>query len=343
MVGCVIAVGDQILAEGWHERFGCDHAEVEALREFKKRPHGEPIDGLTLYVTLEPCCHQGKTPPCTEAILASGIQRVVVAMADPFPEVAGRGIQRLREAGVAVELGVGEADANALAAPYIKLQRTGRPWILAKWAMTLDGRMASRTGHSQWISSTTSREIAHQIRGRVDGVLVGIGTVLKDDPLLTSRPAGVRVASRIIVDSKARLPQTSQLVRTCGEAPVLVAVGPDADLPSRERLESRGVEVLACAAPSHDERLQELLDLLGRRQMTNVLVEGGAQLLGSLFDAGEIDEVHAFIGSKLVGGRQAVPVMGGEGTLSMRDALQLERVEIQQFENDVYVQGRVIK
>ena len=215
MVGCVIARGAEIIGEGWHRKFGGPHAEVEALHVAGTRARG-----ATLYVTLEPCCHQGKTPPCTDAILASGLGRVVVAQRDPFPAVAGGGIERLRQAGLAVEVGLREAEARRLNAPYLKLTESGRPWVIAKWAMTLDGKLASRTGDSRWISNEASRAIVHQLRGRVDAIVVGRGTAGQDDPLLTARPAGPRVATRIVLDTRASLASDSQLVTTAGEAPV---------------------------------------------------------------------------------------------------------------------------
>ena len=187
MVGCVIAQGAEIIGEGWHRQFGADHAEVEALRMA-----GDRAAGATLYVTLEPCCHHGKTPPCTRAVLAAGVRRVVVAAGDPFPQVQGGGIAELRAAGLDVELGLLETDSRRLNAPYLKLVESGRPWIIAKWAMTLDGKIAARGGQSRWISNPQSREVVHKLRGRVDAVLVGRGTAVRDDPLLTARPPGPR-------------------------------------------------------------------------------------------------------------------------------------------------------
>ena len=209
MVGCVIARGAEILGEGWHRRFGGAHAEVEALKLA-----GERARGATVYVTLEPCCHHGKTPPCTRAILDAGVARVVAAMPDPFPQVAGGGLAELRAAGIEVQSGVLEEEARKLNAPYLKLLSTGRPWIIAKWAMTLDGKIATAAGDSRWISCLDSRSIVHQLRGRVDAIVVGRGTAAADDPLLTARPPGPRTAMRIVVDTRASLSPQSQLVRT---------------------------------------------------------------------------------------------------------------------------------
>jgi diaminohydroxyphosphoribosylaminopyrimidine deaminase/5-amino-6-(5-phosphoribosylamino)uracil reductase len=336
MVGCVIARGAEIIGEGWHRRFGGDHAEVEALRLAGARARG-----AALYVNLEPCCHVGKTPPCTRAVLAGGVRRVVAAMRDPFPQVAGGGLAELQAAGVAVEVGLLEHEARQLNAPYLKLLSTGRPWILAKWAMTLDGKIATCTGESRWVSDEQSRQVVHALRGRVDAIVVGSETARRDDPLLTARPPGPRTALRVVLDSRALLSSASQLVRTVREAPVLVAAGPEASAADQQRLRSAGCEVVVFQQASPVERLEALLAELGRRRMTNVLVEGGSRLLGSLLDSRAIDEVHAFIAPKLVGGADALGPIAGRGIAEMSAALALEQVEIQQLGADVYVRARL--
>jgi diaminohydroxyphosphoribosylaminopyrimidine deaminase / 5-amino-6-(5-phosphoribosylamino)uracil reductase len=336
MVGCVIARGAEIVGEGWHRRFGQDHAEVEALKIAGTRARG-----ATLYVTLEPCCHQGKTPPCTRAVLDAGIARVVVAMTDPFPQVAGGGLAELRAASVEVETGILESEARKLNAPYLKLLATGRPWIIAKWAMTLDGKIATRTGDSRWISNPASRQIVHELRGRMDAIIVGRGTAAADDPQLTARPPGPRTALRIVLDSRASLSSDSRLVRTAREAPVLVAAGSEAALSDRTRLEAAGCEVLVCSANTPQHRLQQLLDELGRRQMTNVLVEGGGVLLGSLFDARLIDELHVVIAPKLAGGEMAPGPIAGRGIDAIASALRLGEMTVREVAGDVYLQGRL--
>jgi diaminohydroxyphosphoribosylaminopyrimidine deaminase/5-amino-6-(5-phosphoribosylamino)uracil reductase len=336
MVGCVIARGAEIIGEGWHRRFGGDHAEVEALRLAGARARG-----AALYVNLEPCCHVGKTPPCTRAVLAGGVRRVVAAMRDPFPQVAGGGLAELQAAGVAVEVGLLEHEARQLNAPYLKLLSTGRPWILAKWAMTLDGKIATCTGESRWVSDEQSRQVVHALRGRVDAIVVGSETARRDDPLLTARPPGPRTALRVVLDSRALLSSASQLVRTVREAPVLVAAGPEASAADQQRLRSAGCEVVVFQQASPVECLEALLAELGRRRMTNVLVEGGSRLLGSLLDSRAIDEVHAFIAPKLVGGADALGPIAGRGIAEMSAALALEQVEIQQLGADVYVRARL--
>jgi len=271
-----------------------------------------------MYVTLEPCCHVGKMPPCTRAILAAGIGRVVAAMSDPFPKVAGGGAAELQAASVEVELGLLADEARRRNAPYLKLVECGRPWIIGKWAMTLDGKIATRSGNSKWISSPQSRQIVHSLRGRMDAIVVGRETALRDDPLLTARPVGPRTSLRIVLDTRAALPSHSLLVRTARETPVLVAVGSEAANADRQRLRESGCEVLVCQGATHAARLDCLLEELGRRRLTNVLVEGGGRLLGSLLDAGQIDEVHVFIAPKLVGGGAAASPIGGKASQSCR-------------------------
>jgi diaminohydroxyphosphoribosylaminopyrimidine deaminase/5-amino-6-(5-phosphoribosylamino)uracil reductase len=338
MVGCVIVAGAEIIGEGWHRRFGGPHAEIEALKIA-----GSRAAGATMYVTLEPCCHQGKTPPCTRAVVAAGLRRVVVAQADPFPLVDGGGLDDLHAAGIEVTLGPLEEEAQRLNAPYLKLLRTGRPWVLAKWAMTLDGRTATRTGSSRWISNSQSREIVHGLRGRVDAILVGRETARLDDPLLTARPAGPRTALRVVADTQGSLPLDSQLVRTARDAPLMVAVGPESPEEHRRQLADAGCEVFPCQVESHGGRLLELLDELGRRQMTNVLVEGGGRLTGSLLDLGQLDEVHVFIAPKLVGGAAAGIPIAGEGIDEMSHAVEIDAPQWQPLGGDLYVRGRVRK
>lgn len=339
MVGAVVAAG-AIVGEGFHARFGGPHAEIEALLAA-----ADAARGATLYVTLEPCCHHGKTPPCTEAIVAAGIARVVIAARDPFPAVNGGGIAALRAAGIAVETGLCGREATRLTAPFRKLVQAKKPWVIAKWAMSLDGRMATANGESRWISSAESRAIVHQLRGRVDAIVVGIGTALADDPLLTARPddgtAPKRQPLRIILDSEARLPLESRLVQTARDHAVLVATGPAAPPARREALAAAGCEVWIASASDAGARLDLLLAELGRRQCTNVLVEGGSGVLGSLFDRGAADEVRVFIAPKIIGGQAAPAPIGGRGIASMADAAGIEIEELSQPGGDLFVRGLV--
>jgi diaminohydroxyphosphoribosylaminopyrimidine deaminase/5-amino-6-(5-phosphoribosylamino)uracil reductase len=336
MVGCTLVRDGETVGEGFHTRFGAPHAEIEALQVA-----GHRARGATAYVTLEPCCHHGKTPPCSKALIAAGVRRVVIAQKDPFPRVAGGGMVELDAAGIEVEVGLRAEEACRLNAPYLKLIRTGRPWVIAKWAMTLDGKIATHTGDSRWISSPASRQIVHGLRGRVDAVVVGRGTAQADDPLLTARPAGLRAASRIVVDTQASLLPTSRLAQTAHEAPVIVAIGENAPPDRVADLAAAGCELLMCSGDTREARLDSLLDQLGARRMTNILVEGGGQLLGSLFDARQIDEVHVFVAPKLIGGAAASGPMAGQGVAMMAQAVGLSDPIIQQFGTDVYIHGRV--
>jgi diaminohydroxyphosphoribosylaminopyrimidine deaminase / 5-amino-6-(5-phosphoribosylamino)uracil reductase len=336
LVGCVIARGAEIIGEGWHGRFGGPHAEVVALSVA-----GSRAAGSAMYVTLEPCCHFGKTPPCTKAILAAGIREVVIAEQDPFPQVSGHGIAALRAAGLQVDVGVLSEEAQKLNAPYRKLITHGRPWVIAKWAMTLDGRIATVTGSSRWISNEQSRAIAHHLRGQVDAVVVGRVTAFADDPLLTARPAGARVATRIVVDSQAVLSTDSQLVRTAADAPLLVAAAESAFPENVDRLRAAGCEVLICPGGTHRQRLDALLAELGRRRMTNVLVEGGSRLLGSLFDARAVDEVHAFIAPRMFGGEGAPVPIAGAGLHDPMKAFRLDSPRIELVAGDIYIHGHL--
>lgn len=334
-VGAVIADSDgNVLGEGWHQQFGGPHAEVHALANA-----GSAAFGATLFVTLEPCCHYGKTPPCSRAVIAAGIRKVVVATLDPAPHVNGGGIAELRAAGVEVEVGVLQEQARRLIAPFVTLMTLRRPYFHAKWAMTLDGKIASRTGHSQWISNEQSRAVVHRLRGRMDGILVGIGTALADDPALTARPVGPRKATRIIIDSTGRLPSESELVRTARVIPVLVVTA-SASESDRQRLTEAGVEVLS--VPSNllgKPDLGSLATELGRRRMTNVLVEGGGQILGAFFDAELIDEVHTFVAPKIVGGVSSPSPVSGSGESSIPATSSIVDPEIELLGDNLYIHG----
>jgi diaminohydroxyphosphoribosylaminopyrimidine deaminase/5-amino-6-(5-phosphoribosylamino)uracil reductase len=342
MVGCVL-VTDKVVGRGWHAEFGGDHAEVAAIKDAQS--HGHSTAGATAYVTLEPCCHTGKTGPCTEALIKAGISRVAVASVDPFPSVDSKGIELLRANGIQVDVGLLAENEESLNAPYRKLVRTQRPWVIAKWAMTLDGKIASRTGHSQWISSEASREVVHQIRGRVDAVIVGSGTALADDPGLDARipvEERKRLATRIVIDSRARIELNSKLVKTAREIPVLIAVGRDADPSKCKALEAAGCEVRRSEASSNELQLNELqlndlLNELGRRKMTNVLVEGGGTLLGSLVENDLIDEAHVFVSPKIVGGKNALTPVEGYGFETMNDSLKLRLCSHSVVDEDIYL------
>jgi diaminohydroxyphosphoribosylaminopyrimidine deaminase/5-amino-6-(5-phosphoribosylamino)uracil reductase len=335
MVGCVLVRNGLVVGEGWHRQFGEPHAEIEALRAA-----GAASRGATAYVTLEPCCHFGKTPPCTQALISAGVARIVAACTDPNPAVKGRGLAELSAAGVALETGVMRSEAAELLAPFTTLVTKCRPWIIAKWAMTLDGKLATHARDSKWISGDQSRAIVHKLRGRMDGVLVGRGTASADDPLLTARPAGVRIATRIVLDSQASLSLESQLVRTAHETPVLVAAAGDAPAKKCDALRKHGVEVWQSAAANRTARLAELLAELGRRQMTNLLVEGGTEVLGAMFDLDVVDEVNVFVAPKIFGG-PGPSLTSGRTIKRMANAIYVTNARVTACGEDAYLHGTV--
>ena len=337
-VGAVL-VDDQLqlISEGWHQKYGGPHAEVHAIASA-----GERARGATLYCTLEPCSHHGKTPPCAPAVIAAGIREVVIGTGDPAPHVNGRGITLLREAGVTVKTGVCEADAQRLIAPFRRLMLDGLPWVHAKWAMSLDGRIATRTGDSKWITNELSRAKAHELRGRCDAIIVGVSTVLADDPRLTARPIGPRVATRIVLDSQARTPLLSQLVQSAREVPALVVASHSAPSHRISTLKAAGVEVLQLASdPVHPDRpsVHELCVELGKRKMTYVLIEGGAGVLGAAFDSRVVNECHAFIAPKIIGGQAALSPIGGQGAEWMKEVHTLRNLQVTMLGDNLYLHG----
>lgn len=338
-VGSVIVDDNlRLIGEGYHQECGGPHAEIHALNMA-----GNQSRGKTIYVTLEPCCHQGKTGPCSQALIRAGIKKAVIAMRDPAPHVDGGGIQELKQAGIEVDVGLLEPEALALVRPFVKRVTQGLPWIHAKWAMTLDGKIATRTGHSQWISNQRSRERVHELRGRMDGIIVGQKTAVADDPLLTARPPGKRIPARIIIDSQASLSIQSRLVQTVAEAPVIVVAHPSASQEKINLLEQAGVEVLQIPGSASEmesqPNLQQCMQELSRREMTNILVEGGGSLLGSCFDQRLIDEVHVFIAPKIIGGAKAVTPIAGKGLEMIPELHNIRENQIQQLDSDLYVNG----
>ena len=314
VVGAVVARAGEVLGEGWHERYGAAHAEVNAIEACGLADLSE----ATLYVSLEPCCHEGKTPPCTDAIVQSGIRRVVVGSDDPTEKASGRGLGILRDEGIEVVLADGETATRArlLNQAFRKQARVGRPWVLFKSAMTLDGKVATRAGDSKWISGEDSRERAHRWRSEVDAVVVGIGTALADDPQLTARPEGQpaeleRQPRRVVFDSLARLPPTSQLVALASQTPLTVVVSRAAARADTDALEAAGVQVLVATGENEPARVRSALDQLAAGGVSSVLLEGGPHLAGAFLDAGEIDETAAVPGAASAGRQHGARSAGG--------------------------------
>jgi len=344
VVGAVLVRDDEILGEGWHDAFGGPHAEIQALDA--ARAGGEDPQGATMYVSLEPCCHEGKTPPCTDALIAARVARVVVASDDPTDKASGRGLGILRDEGIEVDVAGGELAARARLANqgFRKHARTGRPWVLFKSAMTLDGKVATRTGDSKWISGDASRRQAHRWRAEVDAVVVGIGTALADDPLLTSRVEGVtRQPRRVVFDSTGRLPLDSQLVADHAEVPLTVVVSRAAPRTATEALEMAGAHVVVATGEHEPARVRSALSQLGALDppVTSLLLEGGPHLAGAFFDAGEIDEIRLFIAPVVLGGRAARDPLEGEGVEQISEALRALTLDCQRVADDVLVSARL--
>lgn len=325
-VGAVVVRGGRIVSEGWHKVLGGPHAEVVALR-------GVNAKGATLYVTLEPCVpHPKKTPPCSELLAASGLARLVVAMKDPNPRVDGRGLAAARKAGMKVVSGVLEAEARALNAPFVKFHTRGLPYVVCKWAMTLDGKIATRTGDSRWVSGERSRKWLHAWRDGFQAILVGSGTVLRDDPSLRgskTRP------TRIILDSQARTPLDAQVVRTAREHPTMVAVAPGAPERRVKALRKAGVQVLELDV----RNLRLVFEALAGEGLRRILVEGGGEVHASVLEAGVADEAVVFVAPKLVGGRGAKSPVEGEGLDLMAEARGLRHVTVERLGEDVLIRG----
>jgi diaminohydroxyphosphoribosylaminopyrimidine deaminase/5-amino-6-(5-phosphoribosylamino)uracil reductase len=339
LVGAVVVKDGRTIGEGYHHRAGDPHAERMALAACTEDPVG-----ATMYVTLEPCCHHGRTPPCTEAIVEAGIKRVVIASDDPTAKAAGRGLGILRDEGVSVDHVDGEVaeSARLLNQPFRKHARTGRPLVVFKAAMTLDGKVATVGGDSKWISSEASRERAHRWREEADAVAVGIGTALADDPQLTARaPGAERQPRRVVFDSTARLPLESRLVETAGEVPTIVICTRGADRAAAGQLESAGVEVIRVQGSTDAERVCAALDELGEREVQSILLEGGPHLAGAFFDAGEIDQFYAFIAPIVAGGGRARSAVAGAGVDRIENALRADAVSVERIGDDVLIGARL--
>jgi diaminohydroxyphosphoribosylaminopyrimidine deaminase / 5-amino-6-(5-phosphoribosylamino)uracil reductase len=342
VVGAVVVKDDRVVGEGWHEEYGGPHAEVNAIAAVG----ATDLRGATLYVSLEPCCHQGQQPPCTDAILAAGIGRVVVASDDPTEKASGRGLGILRDEGVQVDLAGGELAARARQQnqAFRKHARTGRPWVLFKSAMSLDGKVATKTGDSKWISTGDSRLVAHQWRASCDAVAVGIGTALADDPQLTARIDGVRhQPRRVVFDATARLPLDSKLVSAAHEVPLVVVVSRAARRSNTDALENAGAQVIVATGEHEPARVRSALDQLGALDppVSSVLLEGGPHLAGAFLDAGEIDELRLFIAPLLLGGRSARDPLEGEGVDAISDALRALTLDCEMVAGDALISARL--
>lgn len=334
MVGAVVVRDGRIVGEGYHRRVGEPHAEVHALRRA-----GEAARDAVMYVTLEPCCHHGRTPPCTDAVVAAGIARVVAAMPDPDPKVAGKGFAKLRQAGITVESGVCEDEARLLNEAYIKHRTTGMPFVILKSAMSLDGKIATRAGDSKWITNERSRAYAHRIRSRVDAIVVGAGTVRSDDPALTARVGGkTYYPKRVVLVGENGFAEVAEMLSLPGEA-VLAATAQIA--PSLMKLERPGVRILTLDACGGRPGLRQLMSKLAAMDCLSVLIEGGGEVAASALEERVVDKVVLFYAPKIIGGRGAVGAVGGLGAERVADAISIERTRLRRFGDDFAVEGYV--
>ena len=336
-VGAVIARRGQVVAAGFHRKAGGAHAEVEALNQLR----GKARRGDTLYVTLEPCNHFGRTPPCTQAILEKGIRKVVVGMRDPNPHVTGGGCDYLSGQGVEVVTGVLEEECRRLNEWFVTYVTKGRPFVIAKTALTLDGWTATSTGHSRWVTNERSREWVHRLRHQVDGILVGVGTVMADDPLLNTRLKKGRGKDpvRIIVDTHLRIPVNARVLAHPHESETLIAVSED--VPSRriERLRTKGISFLVCPKKEGRIDLIALMDMLGKRSITSVLLEGGATLMGAMIREKLVDKFCIFKAPKILGGSDGRPMALGQGPSKMDQSIPLKDIRIKRFGDDLLITG----
>ena len=339
LVGAVVVRGDAVIGEGFHARAGEPHAERMALAACREDPAG-----ATMYVSLEPCAHTGRTPPCSEAILESGIRRVVVASDDPTEKASGRGLGILRDEGVSVDTVDGEVEhaARMINQPFRKHARTGRPLVVFKSAMSLDGKVATASGDSQWISGESSRARAHRWRTECDAVAVGIGTARADDPLLTSRIEGAgRQPARVVFDSEAALTTSSQLVRTVAESPVILVCSRAAKRARLDPLRNAGVDVVITSGANEAARLGDGLDQLGARGIQSVLLEGGPHLAGVFLASGQIDEARMFVAPILIGGKDSRGAVEADGVNVVADAPRALATEVETIDQDVLITARL--
>jgi len=347
MVGCVLVRDGHELGRGHHAEFGGAHAEIQALEDAKRR--GESTTGATAYITLEPCSHFGKTPPCADALVNAQIARAVIAMVDPHQRVSGKGIEKLREAGIEVAVGVCHEQARQLNEPFIKRVTTGLPWVTVKWASTLDGKVATHTGHSKWISSPASRKLVHEMRARADAIMVGVGTVIADDPQLTARDVQIkRVARRVVVDPELRTPPPSKLAMgsEAGDPPVTFGICSEVYNGPSQRIQDyadHGIEFMPLPRlANHYLEVEPLLrHLADAHNATNVLVEGGAALIGSMLDQGLVDQVLAFVAPKLLGDERGTSALTGLMRDTIDDANVLKLRDVQRIEDDVLLDYRI--
>lgn len=338
LVGAVIVKDNKIIGEGYHQKCGEAHAEVNAFNNAT-----EDVEGATMYVTLEPCSHYGKTPPCARKIVEKKIKKVVIGAVDPNPLVAGNGIKILEENGIEVVAGILEKECNDMNYIFNKFITTKKPYVIMKTAMTLDGKIASSTGDSKWITGEEARKYVHKIRNKVAGIMVGIGTVLKDDPELTCRIEGGINPVRIIVDSKGRIPLNAKILNIKDASGTILATTDAINDEKEKELEALGVKIIKTKANNNRVSLSELMVKLGEMKIDSILLEGGSSLNFSALEEGIVDKVQAFIAPKIIGGENAKTPVGGEGIQLVNNAIQLHNIDVKKFGQDILIEGELLK
>ena len=342
MVGAVVVKDGATVGAGFHRAAGKAHAEVEAIDDA-----GAKAAGATLYVTLEPCNHYGRTPPCTEKIIAAGIRRVVVAMEDPNPHVAGGGCARLRDEGIRVDVGICQKEAERQNEAFIKYVLKGRPFTVVKCAATLDGRLATRTGDSKWITGARARQYVHRLRHAIDGILVGIGTVRADDPSLTARPGSdfgpAKDPTRFILDTRLSISASARVLHLDSQSETYIICGHPAPENRRQLLEKEGARVLQMPVSDQGIDLVPLMDRLGQMGITSLLIEGGGRVAGSALRQGIVDRVVFFYGPKIYGGDDGVSMCRGKGPARLADAVSIRNIRVQRFDDDIMIEGDVVQ
>lgn len=340
-VGALIVKDGEIVGQGYTQPPGSAHAEIMAINQA-----GEKAHGAVMYVSLEPCCHYGRTPPCTQAIIAAGIAEVHMAMIDPNPIVSGRGEEDLQKEGIKTSVGDHEDEARIINEAYIKYIKTNSPFVTVKFAASLDGKIATRTGDSKWITGAEARKYVHYLRYTSDAIMAGANTIIADNPFLTCRYGGIGGAVknrqvRVIVDGLGRTPPDARVFGEPGK--VIVAIGSSASNAKKEALSRTGAELVEFAAPHGQINMGEVMQFLGKRDITSILVEGGGTLIGSLFDAGLVDKVVAFFAPMIIGGRDAIQAVTGIGVERIAEASRLENISVEKFGDDVMISGYISK
>lgn len=338
MVGAVIVKDGTVVGSGYHEAVGKAHAEVNAIQDA-----GDLAKGATLYVTLEPCNHHGRTPPCTEKIKDAGISRVVVAMKDPNPDVKGRGIEQLKKQGIDISVGLYEDRATKLNEAFIKYVRTKRPFVIMKCAATLDGRIATRTGDSKWVSGEESRTFVHRLRHAVDAIMVGIDTVKKDNPKLTTRLEGIQGSdpTRVILDTHLSISEDAQILHLESDSDTIIVTGTPASKDRKAAIGKKGVQILESTVKDGRIDLDILIESLGELGITSLLIEGGSRVIASSLAASVVDKVIFFFAPRILGGDDGVPICSGAGPELMSESIPLKDINVRRFGDDVMIEGYI--